>query len=229
MTSPYHAVIFDFGGVLTTSPVQAMREFCEGNDVPWEAVRPLLGSHQGAWSRFETNATSQAEFVAAFEDECAAVGHSIDGSRFLSGFFGGMRLRDEMVAIVRALRGLVKVGCITNNVQAGSHGRLIAFEDLFDVVIESSKVGMRKPSPEIYLLACDRLGVKPEEAIFLDDFGVNLKAARALGMATIKVDETDQAIGQLEQLLGITLPRPASPDASTPGQPDTAGSHSRPA
>ncbi len=204
MTSPYRAVIFDFGGVLTTSPVQAMRAFCEGDGVPWDVVRPLLGSHEGAWSRFETNAISRAEFVTAFEGECAAVGHAIDGGRFLSGFFGGMRLRDEMVAVVRALRGQLKVGCITNNVQAGTHGRLVAFEDLFDVVIESSKVGMRKPSPEIYLLACDRLGVRPDEAIFLDDFGVNLKAARALGMATIKVDETDRAIEELEQLLKLT-------------------------
>ncbi len=205
MSSSYRAVIFDFGGVLTTSPVQAMREFCEGDGVPWEAVRPLLGSHQGAWSRFETSAISQAEFITAFEGECAAAGHAIDGNRFLAGFFGGMRLRDDMVTVVRTLRGQLKVGCITNNVQAGTRGRLIAFEDLFDVVIESSKAGMRKPSPEIYLLACEQLGVKPEEAIFLDDFGVNLKAARALGMATIKVDETDGAIKELEQLLGIAL------------------------
>jgi len=112
-----------------------------------------------------------------------------------------------MVAVVRDLRRRLRVGCITNNVQTGSRQRLIQFEELFDVVVESSIEGVRKPDPAIYLIACDRLGVKPEEAIFLDDFGVNLKAARALGMATIKVDETQSAIGELEKLLGFELPR----------------------
>src|SRR5947209_18433619 len=128
----FRAAIFDFGGVLTTSPVQSMRAFCESNAVPWEAVGPLLGSHEGACSRFETSAISQEEFVVAFEQECAAAGHQIDGARFLSGFFGGMQLRNEMIAIVRRLREHMKVGCITNNVQAGTRERLIAFEELFD-------------------------------------------------------------------------------------------------
>jgi putative hydrolase of the HAD superfamily len=209
VTTPFRAVIFDIGGVLTTSPILAMRAFCEGNGVPWDAVRPPLGSHEGAWSRFETSAISQAEFVAAFETECAGVGHTIDGAGFLAGFFGGLRPRPDMLAVVRTLRTRMKAGCITNNVEGGSRRQLVALGDLFDVVIESSKVGMRKPDPAIYRLACDGLGVQPEQAIFLDDFGVNLKAARALGMATIKVDETQSAIDELEQLLGITLPRQA--------------------
>src|SRR6185437_14246190 len=101
-----------------------------------------------------------------------------------------------------------RVGCITNNVQAGERNPLL--DDLFEVVIESSKVGLRKPDPRIYQIACESLGVQPEQAIFLDDFGVNLKAARELGMATVKVDETPSAIDELERLLGVALPRAAS-------------------
>ena len=203
----YRAVIFDFGGVITTSPTLVMRSFCEQHSLPWAEVSPLLAAREGAWSRFETSALSRDEFVRAFELECEGLGHSIDGAAFLSHFFGGMTLRQDMVAVVRDLRRRLRVGCITNNVQTGSRQRLIQFEELFDVVVESSIEGVRKPDPAIYLIACDRLGVKPEEAIFLDDFGVNLKAARALGMATIKVDETQSAIGELEQLLGFELPR----------------------
>jgi len=118
-----------------------------------------------------------------------------------------MALRPEMLAVVRALRERINVGCITNNVQTSSAARRPAYEALFDVVVESSKVGLRKPNPAIYLLACERLGVKPEGVIFLDDFGINLKAARALGITTIKVDATLSAVEELERLLGIELPR----------------------
>jgi putative hydrolase of the HAD superfamily len=111
-----------------------------------------------------------------------------------------------MVAVVEHLRGKVRLAAITNNVRREDH-RPTPLYDLFEVVIESAKVGLRKPDPAIYHLACDELGVTPPEAVFLDDFGVNLKGARALGMATIKVDETMRAIDELEAVLGIPLPR----------------------
>jgi putative hydrolase of the HAD superfamily len=76
---------------------------------------------------------------------------------------------------------------------------------LFEFVLESSKVGVRKPEPAIYLMACERLGVRPEETVFLDDLGINLKPARALGMATIKVDDPDRALAELEEFTGLRL------------------------
>src|SRR5262249_13784522 len=116
----------------------------------------------------------------------------------------------EMHAVVRALHGRYKLGCITNNLlREGPLGRAEIF-DLFDVIVESARVGLRKPHPEIYLLACEHLGVAPQEAVFLDDCGVNLKGARAPGMTTIKVDETTSAIDELESVLGIPLPRDGS-------------------
>ncbi|HVC30422.1 MAG TPA: HAD family phosphatase [Steroidobacteraceae bacterium] len=203
----FRAVIFDFGGVLTESPLLSLRAFAEETGIGWETLSPLFASHEGAWSRFETNALSEAEFVVAFEQEARATGFRVDGWAFLKAFFGGMALRPEMLAVVRALRRQIKVGCITNNVQTSSTARRPAYEEIFDVVVESSKVGLRKPNPGIYLIACELLGVKPEAAIFLDDFGINLKAARALGITTIKVDETPFAVEELERVLGVELPR----------------------
>jgi putative hydrolase of the HAD superfamily len=201
----YRAVIFDYGGVISTSPLLGMQAYCERENVPMDAIRQLFASHDGAWSRFETNSISREEFVQAFEAEARANGYTLDGWGFLDAFFAGMSVRPEMVAVARWLRGRYRVGCITNNVQAGERNPLL--DELFEVVIESSKVGLRKPDPRIYQIACSELGVQPEEAIFLDDFGVNLKAARELGMGTIKVDETTSAIDELEQMLGVTLPR----------------------
>ncbi|HZU76861.1 MAG TPA: HAD family phosphatase [Dehalococcoidia bacterium] len=204
----YRAVIFDFGGVLTSSPVTAMRSYCERSGVPWEQIRVLLAGEEAAWSRWETNTISQDEFVREFEEEARRAGVQIDGASFLQAFFTGMALRPEMVAVVRALRrrGDLKIGCITNNTKS-ERRRNPLFDELFEVVVESSVVGMRKPDPRIYLHACALLGVQPQQAIFLDDLGVNLKAARSLGMATIKVDETASAIDELEGLLGFPLPR----------------------
>src|SRR5207302_9830042 len=109
----------------------------------------------------------------------------------LTAFFSGMAVRDDVVAAVRGLRKHLKTGCITNNVRSVTRERNLLLDELFDVVVESSVAGIRKPDPRIYQIACEQLGGRPEQAIFLDDFGVNLKAARALGMATIKVDESD--------------------------------------
>ena len=125
-------------------------------------------------------------------------------------------IRPEMVAVLqRLIDEDYKIGCITNNVKSGSGAGMArskekaaaveAVMELFSHVIESSKVGIRKPDPEIYKMACTALDVTPERAVFLDDLGVNLKPARALGMATIKVSGAEQAISELETLLGHPL------------------------
>ena len=201
------AAIFDIGGVLTTSPVASIRQFCEREGLPHNRIGPLLATHDGAWSRFEKSETSQRDFVLEFETECRSLDIELDGWRFLESFFGELSIRPEMLGAVRNLRGHLKLGCITNNVARNDSrpGSIANLDELFDVVVESAKVGMRKPDPRIYLHACALLAVEPAECVFLDDFGVNLKAARELGMATIKVDETLCGLSELEQLLGLTL------------------------
>ena len=202
------AVIFDVGGVLTASPVAGIRSWAEQCGIDYSVLGPLVAAPAGPWSRFETSELSPEEFAGAFEAECAAQGLTVDSATFLASF-SNLPVREEMLAVVRALKGRFKLGCITNNVRREGFGRAEVFT-LFDVVIESAKVGLRKPDPQIYLLACEQLGVTPEETVFLDDFGVNLKGARALGMTTIKVDETTRAIDELEAALGLPLPRQAS-------------------
>ena len=103
--------------------------------------------------------------------------------------------------------------CLTNNINIGDHDddelagdRADDFKkvmDLFDYVVESSKVGVRKPDPHFYEMACDIVNVKPQNVVFLDDLGVNLKPARAMGMKTIKVTNHQQAIKELEAILGL--------------------------
>lgn len=210
MTRTIRAAIFDVGGVITSSPVQSIRGFETDCDLPEGSLGPLLASHDGAWSLFEKSELAIPDFVVAFEKECEAAGFSVDGTAFLGAFFGGLVVREDMVGAVRELRRHMKVGCITNNVARDDDSPSpVALAELFDVVIESSKVGLRKPDPRIYQLACRELEAEPEEAVFLDDFGVNLKAARALGMVTIKVDETDSGLRELERVVGLSL-RPPS-------------------
>jgi putative hydrolase of the HAD superfamily len=200
-------VIFDVGGVLTASPVAGIRAWAESSGIDYAVLGPMLAAPDGAWSRFEKSDLTPDAFAAVFQEECAAVGlGGVDIPAFLASF-SNLPMREEMIAVVRHLKGRLPLGCITNNVHRDGM-RPSTLYDLFDHVIESAKAGMRKPDPRIYRLACDALGVTPPEAAFLDDFGVNLKGARALGMTTIKVDHTISAIEELEAALGIPLPRP---------------------
>ena len=145
-----------------------------------------------------------------FEAESAAQGHPIPGEqviRLLSG-----EVRPEMVVALRRCRERFITACLTNNFAAGdgpgmaySEARTAAVEAamaLFHVVLESSKLGVRKPDPRIYRIACDRLGVAPAEVVYLDDLGVNLKPARAIGMTTIKVGDAAAALAELERVVG---------------------------
>ena len=211
---PIRAVLFDLGGVLTTSPVTRIQAYCEEAVIPYDLVRPILADHAGIWSRFETGAIDDLTFAREFEAALAADGISVDGRAFLLNFFGGMSVREEMVAVARSLRPRYRTAAITNNIQREGQREPSAlnWDELFEFVVESSKVGMRKPDPRIYQHACELLAVMPAECVFLDDFGVNLKAARALGMTTIKVDHTLSAVDELEAVLGHELPRlPAGP------------------
>lgn len=207
--STIRAAIFDVGGVLTASPVHRIIDLCRRAGIPDEVRFALFAPHDGPWARFERSEIGPEEFAAEFDAAVRPTGATITGREFLAWFGQGFEPREEMIAVVRYLRGQLRLGCITNNVANDGRERERALDlaELFDVVVESSKVGLRKPDPRIYLLTCDLLGIEPREAVFLDDLGENLKAARALGMTTIKVDPTTSAIDELERVLGIALPR----------------------
>lgn len=210
--SDIRAAIFDIGGVLTVSPVTRIKSFCTensiGDDVRWAIFAP----HDGPWSRFERSELTPEDFVAEFDVFMRDAGCGVSGAQFMQWFFQGFEPRPEMIAVVEHLRGRLKLGSITNNVArdepAVRRTSGLDIQGLFDVVVESSIVGLRKPDPAIYHMTCDLLGVEPREAVFLDDLGANLKGAKALGMTTIKVDETHSAIHELEEVLGISLPKP---------------------
>ncbi len=204
------AVLFDFGGVLTTSPFEAFSNYEAANGLPAGFIRSLnaVDHHNNAWARLERSEITVAEFIVAFEKEAAAAGQRIDGAAVL-GLLGG-EIRPAMLAAVRACRERYLVGLLTNNYlseQAARDpgGQLEAVLDLFDEVVESSKIGVRKPEPAFFEIACDRLGITPSEAVFLDDLGVNLKPARAMGMKTLKVTDEKEALAALSELVGLEL------------------------
>ena len=210
------AVIWDFGGVLTTSPFEAFNRYEQANGLPDDFIRGINATNpeSNAWAQFESAQISLEEFDAAFAAEAAAKGAKVPG-RDVIGLLSG-DLRPRMVEVLKRCKEHFKVACITNNVKSGT-GPAMATSDakreqtgavmeLFDLVVESSIEGIRKPNPEIYRLTCARLGVAPDACAFLDDLGINLKPARQLGMHTIKVVEEDQAIRELEQITGIEMP-----------------------
>ncbi len=208
------AAIFDIGGVLTVSPVTAIIDFSRGHGISDATRTHIFAGHNCPWSRYERSELTVDQFAAEFDAIVRAQGGNATSAAFFKFFFQGFPPRPEMLAVVEALRGRVRLGCITNNVarerpeQNRTSG--LDVQGLFEVVIESAKVGVRKPEPRIYRMACEALSVEPHQAVFLDDLGANLKGARELGMHTIKVDHTLSAIDELEAVLGFALPRVAS-------------------
>ena len=209
------AVIWDFGGVITSSPFEAFTRFERERGLPADFLRRVNARNHldNAWARFERNAIDLDAFDAAFAEESAALGHRVSGREVVA-LLGGT-VRPMMLEALRRLRPRLPIGLITNNVLSpGDSGFASAAKDeaiaLFHHVIESSKAGVRKPDPRIYTMMTDALGVSPQRAVFLDDLGVNLKPARALGMHTIKVVDPDAALDALEGLVGFALRGSAS-------------------
>src|SRR5262249_30341358 len=163
----------------------------------------------GAWSRLERGELSVADFIPAFEADCLAAGRAIEAAPMMEAIREESQPRPVMLAAIRGLRARgMRVGALTNNwvSEEPQESRLgLDLRELFDAFVESAIVGLRKPDPRIYQLACKELGVAPEQAVFLDDIGINLKSARALGMHTIKVDSPEQALGELDRALGFEL------------------------
>ena len=212
----FQAVIWDFGGVITSSPFEAFNRYETANGLPENFIRSINSTNpdDNAWALFERSEIDAAAFDTAFLQEAEARGHSVRGADVLALLAGDVR--PEMVAVLDRLKADgYRIACITNNVKTGSGAGMARniekAEEIqqvlarFEHVIESSVVGVRKPDPAIYLMACDKLGVEPQDCVFLDDLGINLKPARALGMATIKVAAAAPAIDELEALLGHRL------------------------
>lgn len=212
----FEAVIFDFGGVITSSPFEAFNRLEEERGLPSDFIRSVNAAnpHDNAWARFERAEIDSRTFDVLFEAEAEALGHSVPGRAVLAVLSGAIR-----PAMVTALGQLAEAGyrlaCITNNVPAG-HGagmarsgdKADAYEQVFarfEHVIESSKAGVRKPDPRIYTMMCDHLGLEPAQCIYLDDLGINCKPAAQLGMAAIKVTSGEQALAELSALVGLDL------------------------
>ena len=209
------AVIWDFGGVLTSSPFEAFNRYEAERGLPADFIRGVNAADPdaNAWAKFERAEIDPAAFDALFAAESERRGHRVPGAEVLALLSGDIRPR--MVAALDACRARFKVGCITNNVKAGSGAgmagsaakaeAIAAIMGKFHHVIESSKIGLRKPDPRIYALMCEALDVDPRACVYLDDLGVNLKPARAMGMATIKVEREDRALAELAELTGLNL------------------------
>lgn len=204
----FRAVLFDLGGVVFDSPLDGFARYEREIGLPANFLRTLnaTDSDANAWARFERGEVDRDGFIAAFEAEALAAGQSVSGLRVLESLKGDVR--PAMVEALHRLRaaGLL-LAAVTNNVAPmadGERGEL-ALLDLFDVVVESSVVGVRKPEERFYRIALERLGVDARDCVYLDDLGVNLKPARAMGMTTIKVQDTDGALAELEQHVGMPL------------------------
>ena len=207
------AVIWDFGGVITSSPFEAFNRLEEDRGLPRDFIRTINSKNPdtNAWALFERAEISADAFDEAFAQEADGKVRGAEVIKCLGG-----TVRPEMVEALRRIKARFKTACITNNVQAGEGAGMVRdadtarqiatiMDELFDHVIESSKIGVRKPDPRIYQMACEAIAVEPGACIYLDDLGINLKPARAMGMQTIKVLNAAQALDELEPLVGFSL------------------------
>jgi len=201
------AVLWDFGGVILTSPFEAFNRYEHEHGLPADFIRSVNAAdpHTNAWALLERSDIGPAEFDGRFAAESEARGHRVPGSDVLGLLSGD--IRPEMVtALDRVIGQGLATACLTNNVLGGdTPAEIAAVMAKFDHIVESSKVGVRKPEPRFYEIACELVGVAPADCVFLDDLGINLKPAAAMGMTTIKVISADQAIQDLEAVLDFPL------------------------
>jgi len=206
------AVIWDFGGVLTSSPFEAFARFERERGLPADIIRRTnaINHHENAWAKFERAEVDIETFDRLFAAESLALGAEVRGRDVLPLLSGD--LRPEMVEALKLIKSRFKTGCITNNLPANAigsaSGRTLYIAEvmaLFDHIIESAKIGLRKPDPRIYRMMIEALGVDPKNCVYLDDLGVNLKPAREMGMPTIKVANAPLAIAELEAATGLSL------------------------
>lgn len=210
------AIIFDFGGVITSSPFEAFARFEVERGLPSGTIRGLNATNPdtNAWARFERAEILPDAFDEQFSSEALTAGYAIRGSDVLALLAGD--IRPAMVAMIDEIKADgYQIGCITNNVPAGKGAGMARTTEMadaiatvmkrFDHVIESSKAGIRKPDPRIYQMMCDALGIAPVHCVYLDDLGINCKPAAALGMHAIKVVSEAQALLDLRAALAANF------------------------
>jgi len=215
--SKIEAVIWDFGGVFTTSPFEAFNAYEAANGFPHDLIRSVnrINPDTNAWALFERTEIDAAGFDKLFLEESTAIGHPLRGAEVLPLISG--RVRPAVVEALKTCKQHFKVGCITNNMKTGHNASMASTEEgvkstaaifpLFDHIIQSSEAGVRKPDPRIYLMMCEALNVKPEHCVYLDDLGINCKPAAGLGMTAIKVTGETQLLDDLEKATGLTFAR----------------------
>ena len=202
------AVLFDFGGVILSSPFEAFAAYEKEIGLPTDTIRKINATDpdSNAWAQFERREVSTEDFVLLFEEEALALGYELDAQRILEGLHGS--LRPSMVEALSKCSSKFKTAMLTNNITPMGEQDLDEdvqkVVEIFDLLIESSIEGCRKPEEKFYEVACERLNVNPENCVFLDDLGINLKPARAMGMTTIKVIDPEDAIKELYEILGFT-------------------------
>ena len=209
-------VIFDFGGVITSSPFEAFNRLEAERGLPLDFIRSVnaINRDDNAWAKFERAEIDAEGFDALFAAEAEALGHALEGAAVIACLAGDVR--PYMVTALDRLKAEgFGIGCITNNVKAGRGAAMARSEDKalqiesimarFDHVIESSKAGVRKPDPRIYQMMCETLNVEASACVYLDDLGINCKPAAMLGMHAIKVTSGEQALADLEARVGVRL------------------------
>ena len=210
------AVFWDFGGVITSSPFEAFNNFEKDNNLPVDFLRQVNSTNpnNNAWAKLERSEVSLDEFDFLFEEESSNLGHTVKGKEVIALLQG--QIRPEMVKALQKIQGNLIQACLTNNIQSlkeetfeegnvSVSGKHDVIMELFDFVIESSKVNLRKPDPAFYKMACEKARIEPSEAVFLDDLGINLKPAKILGMETIKVINSTDALQELQKLISIKI------------------------
>ena len=210
------AVFWDFGGVITSSPFEAFNKFEIDNNLPADFLRQVNSTNpnDNAWAKLERSEVNLEEFDLLFEEESNNLGHAVKGKEVIALLQG--QIRPEMVKALQKIRGNLIQACLTNNIQSlkeeafeegnvSVSGKHDVIMDLFDFIIESSKVNLRKPDPAFYKMACEEACIEPSEAVFLDDLGINLKPAKNLGMETIKVINSRDALQELQKLISIKI------------------------
>ena len=210
------AVFWDFGGVITSSPFEAFNKYEKDHNLPSDFLRKVNSTNpdDNAWAKLERSEVNLEEFDLLFEEESNKLGHAVKGKEVIALLQG--QIRPEMVNALQKIKGKLIQACLTNNIQSlkketfeennvsvsGKHEEIMK---LFNFVIESSKVNLRKPDPAFYKLACEKAEIEPFEAVFLDDLGINLKPAKILGMKTIKVIDSRDALQELQKLIPIEV------------------------
>lgn len=203
-------VIFDLGGVVLDSPLAAFAAYEHARGLPAHALNRVIleAGSDGAWARMERGELEMSAFLRAFDAELLARGTPISARELMERVADETQIRPAVVAAIRKLRAAgLRTAALTNNWHSEDQAhKMNALRVEFDVFVESARAGVRKPDPRIYELVCRQLGCEAAQAVFLDDIGLNLKPARAMGMATIKVGDYRVALAELGDLVGVALP-----------------------